>query len=160
MARLQRTLACLALLSLVLAPALHAKERHANFAESVRTAEYVVIATVKEVTKAGVVVLSVSQWLKGEATKSGEVTLKGETGFCVIVKQVAELLKAGERYALFVFKDGKPGRLGHILKLKADGAFEQPAAMFMDFPGEQKPKNADAFAKLVEAEVQKASVKK
>lgn len=154
-----RTTAAVLVLLLAAAPAVHAKEAYADFAMSVADAEFVVIAAVKEIGKDKTVVLTVTRWLKGKATENGELSLKGRSGFCVIDHDVSEIMKPGERYALFVFPGGKPGRLGHIQLLNEDGTFAQPESIFMNFPGNEKPKNVDAFAKLVEAELKKPAEK-
>lgn len=138
---------------LVLAPAVHAKEAYADFAKSVADAEFVVIATVKEIGKDKTVVLTVTRWLKGKATENGELSLKGETGFCNIHWDIGDRMKPGERYALYVFPGGKPGRQGHFHKLNEDGTFSSTGPMA--FPNNEVPKDADAFAKLVEEELKK-----
>lgn len=137
-----------------------AEEAAVSFADAVRDADYVVIATVKEINKDRAVVLIVTRWLKGEATANRELAIKGVVEYCAAGFDVADRLKRGERYALFVFPGNQPGRIGHLHKLNEDGTFKDPRLSWMLFPDNEVPKDADAFAKLVEAELKKQAEQK
>lgn len=122
-----------------------AKEAYVNLDQAVGDAEFIVVGTVREATAEQGVRLAVDTWLRGTATKSGELTVQGETGFCVMRGPVSRFMTVGKRYLVFVLPGGRVGRLGHIQQIGPDGAI---APQYIDLDG-AAPATEQAFTQLI-----------
>jgi len=135
-----------ALVALPAAPG--AKEPYADFYRAVGDSEAIVVGTVKAVSEDGAVTLAVEKWLKGKAQEQAEISLKGKTGFCVMNGPVGRYMNKGERFLVFVFPGGKPGRLGHYQKINPDGSLPTGRPVNMDC-GPGTPKTEKDFEALI-----------
>jgi hypothetical protein len=125
-----------------------AKEPYADFYRAVGDSEAIVVGTVKAVSEDGAVALAVEKWLKGTAREQAEISLRGETGFCWANGPVGQYMKKGERFLVFVFPGGKPGRLGHYQKVNPDGSLPAGQPANMDC-GPSTPKTEKNFESLI-----------
>jgi len=128
----------------------YSKEAAANLKQSVKDAEHVAIGKVIEIAKDGTVSLKIDKWLKGTPTKTGTISLKGSTGFCVMQRSFKDFMKRGERYLVFTFPNGKLGRLGHYQKINPDGNLPEGRPQFM-YTGGTDIRSEKEFVSLIKS---------
>lgn len=97
-------------------PLASAKEAPAELEDYVKRSRAICVCKVKKDNGDGSVTANVVSSLKGKQEAS--VVIRGETGFCAVHGPVSRIMKPGQTYLVFLFKNNQVGRLGGILAIE------------------------------------------
>lgn len=97
---------------------IRAKEAPVNLHDYVKKANIIATCVIQRDNGDGTVTATIISVLKGNPEKS--LTIRGETGHCVLEGPVSRFMKPDQKYLVFLFKDNTVGRLGGILEIEND----------------------------------------
>lgn len=123
-----------------------AREALADIHRSVGDAEQIFVGQVDEIHEDGWVAFAAERHLKG--AEAPRVLVHGETGFCVVHGPVGRFVEPGQRYLVFLFEDGAPGRLGHFQPIGPEGRLPEPDVAMMHFGADPPQTEQELIARI------------